>query len=105
VWRERLPWAYGNEIEAICRRYLELRYRLMPYTYTLAWQAHQVAASADADARPETMPSDPRTWQLRTEYLWGDDLLVARDARRAPPIGRYILPKGRLARILDARSS
>ena len=41
VWRERLPWAYGSEIESICRRYLELRYRLMPYTSTLAWQAHR----------------------------------------------------------------
>jgi alpha-glucosidase (family GH31 glycosyl hydrolase) len=40
VWREHVPWAHGPEIESICRRYAELRYRLLPYTYTLAWQAH-----------------------------------------------------------------
>ena len=41
VWREHLPWAHSPEAEAICRRYLELSYRLLPYTYTLAWQAHR----------------------------------------------------------------
>ena len=40
VWREHVPWAHGPEVEAICRRYAELRYRLLPYTYSLAWQAH-----------------------------------------------------------------
>ena len=39
VWREHVPWAHGPEVEAICRGYAELRYRLLPYTYTLAWQA------------------------------------------------------------------
>ena len=37
-----MPWAHGAEVEAICRQYAELRYRLLPYTYTLAWQAHTV---------------------------------------------------------------
>ena len=29
------PWAFGPEVEAICRSYIELRYRLLPYLYTL----------------------------------------------------------------------
>ena len=40
-WRMHVPWAYGPEIEAICRRYLDLRYRLMPYTYTLVRESHE----------------------------------------------------------------
>ena len=38
--------------------YPELRYRLMPYAYTLAWQAHRHRPAADAPARPE-LPRRP----------------------------------------------
>lgn len=76
VWRKHLPWSHGPEIEAICRRFLELRYRLMPYTYTLAWQAHTQGLPM---MRPLVLnyPEDTRVWELGSEYLWGDDLLVA----------------------------
>ena len=94
VWRERLPWAYGNEIEAICRRYLELRYRLMPYTYTLAWQAHRSGLPL---MRPLVLnhAADSRTWQLGSEYLWGDDLLVAPVTREGATRWPVYLPEGR----------
>ncbi|MBM3523225.1 MAG: glycoside hydrolase family 31 protein, partial [Alphaproteobacteria bacterium] len=38
-WREHLPYGHGEAVDAICRRYLALREALMPYTYSLAWQA------------------------------------------------------------------
>ena len=76
TWREHLPWSHGPEAEAICRRYLDLRYRLLPYTYTLAHAAHREGLPF---MRPLVLdqPGDARLWQLGTEYLWGDDLLVA----------------------------
>src|SRR5262245_36238077 len=76
VWREHVPWAHGPRVEAICRAYAELRYRLLPYTYTLAWQAH---AEGLPLMRPLVLnyPDDPRVWTLGHQYLWGDDLLVA----------------------------
>jgi alpha-glucosidase (family GH31 glycosyl hydrolase) len=94
AWRERLPWVYGDEIEAICRRYLELRYRLMPYTYTLAWQAHRSGLPL---MRPLVLnhPRDPRTWQLASEYLWGDHLLVAPVTREGATHWPVYLPEGR----------
>ena len=33
------PWVHGAEHEAIRRRYIETRYRLLPYIYTLAEEA------------------------------------------------------------------
>src|SRR5260370_1193542 len=39
VWREHVPWAHGPRVEAICREFAELRYRLLPYTYTLPAEA------------------------------------------------------------------
>jgi len=94
AWRERLPWAYGSEIEAVCRRYLELRYRLIPYTYTLAWQAHCKGLPL---MRPLVLDhaADPRTWELGTEYLWGDDLLVAPVTREGATHWPVYLPRGR----------
>ena len=102
-WRMHVPWAYGAEVEAICRRYLELRYRLMPYTYTLAWQAHSKGLPL---MRPLALnyPDDPEALDRSSEYLWGDDILVApvtRDGARHWPV---YLPRGRLVRLLDRRA-
>jgi alpha-glucosidase len=39
--RDSEPWAYGEEVEEISRNYINLRYRLLPYFYTLFYEAHQ----------------------------------------------------------------
>jgi alpha-glucosidase (family GH31 glycosyl hydrolase) len=93
VWRRHLPWSHGEAIEAICRKYLELRYQLMPYTYTLAWQAHREGLPL---MRPLVLnhPDDPRVWDLGTQYLWGDDLLVAPVSRAGATHWPVYLPAG-----------
>jgi alpha-glucosidase len=93
VWREHVPWAHGPEVEAICRGYAELRYRLLPYTYTLAWQAHTAGLPL---MRPLVLnyPDDPRTWTLDHQYLWGDDLLVAPVTREGATAWPVYLPRG-----------
>jgi alpha-glucosidase (family GH31 glycosyl hydrolase) len=92
-WRMHVPWAYGAEAEEICRRYVELRYRLMPYTYTLAWEAHQHGLSL---MRPLVLnyPDDPQVWELASEFLWGDDILVAPVTRGGVTHWPVYLPKG-----------
>jgi alpha-glucosidase (family GH31 glycosyl hydrolase) len=93
VWREHLPWAHGEEVERICRTYAELRYRLMPYTYTLAQQAAEAGLPL---MRPLWLnyPDDPRTWDLGSEYLWGDDLLIAPVTREGARRWAVYLPGG-----------
>ncbi len=93
VWREHVPWAHGPEVEEICRRYVELRYRLMPYTYSLARQAHTLGIPL---MRPLVLnyPDDPRVWDLGSEYLWGDDLLVAPVTRAGVTSWSAYLPEG-----------
>ena len=94
VWREHVPWAHGPEVEAICRRYAELRYRLLPYTYSLAWQAHTLGLPL---MRPLVLnyPDDPRVWSLGHQFLWGDDLLVAPVTREGATAWPVYLPAGR----------
>lgn len=93
VWRQHLPWSHGAEVEAICRRYLELRSRLMPYTYTLAWQARTLGLPT---MRPLVLnyPDDPAVWDLGTQYLWGDDILVAPVTRKGATHWTVYLPAG-----------
>ncbi|HUZ18827.1 MAG TPA: TIM-barrel domain-containing protein [Spirochaetia bacterium] len=93
IWREHLPWAHGEQVEEICRRYAELRYQLLPYTYTLAWQAHSTGLPL---MRPLCLnnPNDPRAWDECHEYLWGDDILVAPVTREGARHCAVYLPEG-----------
>ncbi len=92
-WRNRLPWAHGERAESICRRYMELRYRLLPYNYTLAWQAHRCGLPL---MRPLALnyPEDARAAEVDYEFLWGDDLLVAPVTREGATRWPVYLPRG-----------
>jgi len=70
------PWSYGPKYEAINRRYIELRYQLMPYIYTVFEEAARTGLPV---VRPLVLeyPTDRRTYRLDTEFLFGSDLLVA----------------------------
>ena len=47
--RNILPSEMNNPaIEPVAKKYAELRYQLMPYTYTLAWEARDSGPAADA---------------------------------------------------------
>lgn len=67
---------HDDRVEPIIRRYLELRYRLMPYTYTLAREAHDSGLPL-MRALWFHFPDDDRALERTHEYLWGPDILVA----------------------------
>jgi alpha-glucosidase (family GH31 glycosyl hydrolase) len=70
------PWQFGPEAEVICRNMLRLRYRLLPYTYTMAYRNYETGLPL---ARPLIMmyPGDNRFTDESSSYLWGDDFLVS----------------------------
>lgn len=74
--QDQEPWSYGPQYEAINRRYIELRYQLMPYIYTVFEEA---ARTGWPVMRPLFLeyPQDRRTYRMDTEFLFGPDLLVA----------------------------
>jgi len=87
------PWSFGREVEAISRRYLELRYRLLPYIYTTVWQA---SIHGTPIMRPLSLmyPTDTRTHSLEDEYLFGDSLLVAPILDEGAISRQVYLPEG-----------
>jgi alpha-glucosidase (family GH31 glycosyl hydrolase) len=92
-WREHLPWAHGAEVEAICRVFSELRYKLFPYTYSLAWEAHTRGLPL---MRPLVLefPDDPNTVEMSSQYLWGPSILVAPVTRGGARHWPIYLPQG-----------
>jgi alpha-glucosidase len=70
------PWNFGPRVEAICREFLRLRYRLLPYLYTLLWEASRRGLPA---LRPLLyhFPDDPTTYQIHDQVLLGSALLAA----------------------------
>jgi len=74
-------WVHGPEQEAIRRRYIETRYRMLPYIYTLAEEASRTGLPLVRPVFlefPEVMaPTYPGFGGLDSEFLLGPDLLVA----------------------------
>lgn len=70
------PWAFGADIEASCRSSLELRYRLLPYLYSLFVEASRYGTPI---ARPMAWdwPNDPQASGLGDQFMLGSSLLVA----------------------------
>ncbi|HEY7983046.1 MAG TPA: glycoside hydrolase family 31 protein [Ktedonobacterales bacterium] len=87
------PWVFGDEVTAIARRYLELRYRLLPYLYTLIERA---AATGEPLWRPlvYAYPTDPAVTALHDQVLIGPDLLVAPIWRPGAHSREVYLPAG-----------
>lgn len=87
------PWAFGLKIEEICRRYIELRYQLLPYLYSLFVRAHR-------DGAPVMRPlfwhyqNDPAAVAASDQFLLGPDLLVAPILRQGATARSVYLPVG-----------
>jgi alpha-glucosidase (family GH31 glycosyl hydrolase) len=72
----REPWQFGPEIEAICRKYLQVRYRLLPYIYSALHDAC-TSGSPLMRALVSDFQQDPEVHNLGDEFLFGRDILVA----------------------------
>ena len=67
-------WTY-DKVEPILLNYDKLRYRLMPYIYSLAWR---VTNQDYTIQRPLIMDwrTDPKTWNIGDQFMFGPAILV-----------------------------
>ncbi len=72
----REPWEFGPQVLDAARAQLQFRYRMMPYLYTLAWQASQDGSPL---VRPLfwAAPAQRELWEVDDAFLLGGDVLVA----------------------------
>ena len=86
-------WSYGPQAEPILEKYLKLRYRLMPYIYSLGWFTHQTGAPF-MRALFMDFPADSKVFDLRDEYMFGPALLVAPVVEQGATTREVYLPAG-----------
>jgi alpha-glucosidase (family GH31 glycosyl hydrolase) len=120
TWKLRLPWGWNTgelgpdelsnytggasnpdpselhnaAVEPICRKFLELRYQLLPYIYSAVREAHTTGLPI-ARALWVHYPGDRTAAARGDEYLWGRDMLVAPVVERAATSRSTYLPQGR----------
>ena len=118
AWHLRLPWGWNlgeigpeeisrysgaalppsselrnEQVEPICRKYMELRYRLMPYLYSAVRETSQTGMPI-VRAMWLHHSDDPVAVARGDQYLWGRDILVAPVVEKDAKSRRVYLPKG-----------
>lgn len=70
------PWVHGPQHEAIRRRYVELRYKLLPYIYTVVEESSRTGLPF---MRPVFLdyPQAEDFYDNNRDFLFGSDLFVA----------------------------
>jgi len=73
---ETEPWKYGQQVEDNMRKMLNLRYRLLPYIYSEAWQ---ITENGSTIMRPLVVDfrEDAVAVEQAYEYMFGKSILVA----------------------------
>jgi len=118
AWKLRLPWGwnmgetgpaeisgYGGsalpdpselhntQVEPICRKYLELRYRMLPYLYSAVREC-SLNGMPVMRALWLHYPDDPIAVARADEFLWGRDILVAPVVEKGATSRQVYLPRG-----------
>jgi alpha-D-xyloside xylohydrolase len=85
-------WSYGVDAQKILTSYDRLRYRLMPYIYSLAWKT---TSEAYTPMRPLAMDyrTDTRALNIGDQFMYGPALLVNPVTEPGATTRRMYLPK------------
>ena len=102
-------WSYGPEAQAILTSFDRLRYRLMPYIYSLAWK---VSSESYTLMRPLIMDfsSDRRVKNIGDQFMFGPSILVNPVTEPAATTRHLYLPRTRwhdfwTGKVLDGGSA
>ncbi|MFR9582427.1 MAG: TIM-barrel domain-containing protein [Rikenellaceae bacterium] len=69
-------WRYGAEFEAMARKFIDLRYQLLPYIYSEAWR---ITNDGHVMMAPLAYyyPEDKATWGIKDQLFFGENLMAA----------------------------
>ena len=92
---EQEPWTFGNNITSIVKKFIEIRYELLPYLYTSFWRYVNEGAPI-LKSLVLFDQNDPHTHHRNDEYIFGEKILAcpitepnAKGRRMYFPIGNW----------------
>ncbi len=90
---EQEPWSFGEEITDISRKFIELRYELLPYIYTAFWKyiEHGTPILKSLVMYDQ---SDVQTHYRTDEFIFGEKILVCPINEPNAKGRRMYIPKG-----------
>jgi len=90
---EREPWSFGEPFESINRKFIELRYKLLPYMYSVFWEHHRYGFPI---LRPMIMLEQEQisNHYRQDEFTFGDKILICPVLEQGAVSRRVYLPKG-----------
>lgn len=93
--RDSEPWSYGEQYEEICRNYIGLRYRMMPYIMACMYQAHQTGMPLVRSLAIDfTGDANIYDHNYQNQYLFGPSLLVV-PVESTRDLKKIYLPAGK----------
>lgn len=87
------PWLFGEEVLAVNRKYITLRYKLLPYLYDLFWECEK---NGLPPLRPLVLhyEKDEAVKDLNGEFLFGERILAAPVVEQGMTRKLVYLPEG-----------
>ena len=101
------PWNVASPYRQIMGRYLRLRHKLLPYTYTMSYEAH-VYGKPLIQPMYYKLPKEKQAYKQKNEYFFGDNLLVGAITKETSKELRMasinmLIPEGRWYDIFNGR--
>jgi len=92
--KEREPWSFGEPYTSINRKFIELRYRLLPYLYSIFWEHHRYGFPI---LRPIVMHEQEELSNhfRQDEFTYGDKILICPVLEPGQTTRIVYLPKGK----------
>ncbi len=87
------PWTFGEEIVDVTRKYVELRYQLLPYLYTMFWEYAEFGIPM-LKSLVLFDQKDPQTHYRTDEFVFGNQILVCPIQEPNAKGRRMYIPRG-----------
>jgi alpha-glucosidase len=88
------PWCLGSEVEAIAKKYVSLRYSLLPYTNT-AFHYSTTDGRPVEQALVYQFQNDKNVRDIDDQFMWGKDIMVAPVVTKGATSRKVYLPEGK----------
>ncbi|SDP51315.1 glycoside hydrolase family 31 protein [Halobacillus aidingensis] len=87
------PWAFGQEVEDISKKYIEMRYKLMPYLYNAFIDAAEQGTPVQQPLVYQ-FQDDENTYNVSDQFMFGKEMMLAPIVEEGQTERDVYLPEG-----------